>query len=71
MFVADSAYQADYFVYTGDTPADIMKLYCDLTGYAPKFPRWAAGFWQCRLRYESQDDLLAVAREYKNAGNPY
>ena len=51
MFVADSAYQADYFVYTGDTPADIMKLYCDLTGYAPKFPRWAAGFWQCRLRY--------------------
>lgn len=70
MFVADSAYQADYFVYTGDTPADIMKLYCDLTGYAPKFPRWAAGFWQCRLRYESQDDLLAVAREYKKQGIP-
>lgn len=70
MFVADSAYQADYFVYAGETPADVMKTYCDLTGYAPKFPRWAAGFWQCKLRYESQDELLSVAREYKKRGIP-
>lgn len=70
MFVADSAYQADYFVYAGETPAQTMKIYCDLTGYAPKFPRWAAGFWQCKLRYESQEDLLSVAREYKRRGIP-
>jgi alpha-D-xyloside xylohydrolase len=70
MFVADSAYQADYFIYAGDTPADVMKRYCDLTGYAPKFPRWAAGFWQCKLRYESQEELLSVAREYKKRGIP-
>lgn len=70
MFVADSAYQADYFVYAGETPADTMKIYCDLTGYAPRFPRWAAGFWQCKLRYESQDEVLAVAREYKKRGIP-
>lgn len=70
MFVADSAYQADYFIYAGETPAQTMKIYCDLTGYAPKFPRWAAGFWQCKLRYESQEDLLNVAREYKRRGIP-
>ena len=70
MFVADSAYQADYLVYTGETPAQVMKTYCDLTGYAPEFPRWAAGFWQCKLRYESQEDLLKVAREYKKRGIP-
>lgn len=70
MFVADSAYQADYFIYAGETPADVMKIYCDLTGYAPKFPKWAAGFWQCKLRYESQKELLAVAREYKKRGIP-
>lgn len=70
MFVADSAYQADYFIYAGETPAQTMKIYCDLTGYAPKFPRWAAGFWQCKLRYESQEDLLEVAREYKKRGIP-
>ncbi len=70
MWVADSAYQADYLVYAGNTPADVMKIYCDLTGYAPKFPEWAAGFWQSKLRYESQDDLLEVAREYKKRGIP-
>lgn len=70
MWVADSAYQADYLVYAGNTPADVMKIYCNLTGYAPKFPEWAAGFWQSKLRYESQDDLLEVAREYKKRGIP-
>lgn len=70
MWVADSAYQADYLVYAGDTPADVMKIYCGLTGYAPKLPEWAAGFWQCKLRYESQEDLLEVAREYKKRGIP-
>ena len=70
MFVADSAYQADYLIYGGDTPQETMKLYCDLTGYAPKFPEWAAGFWQCKLRYESQDEVLEVARQYKEQGIP-
>lgn len=70
MWVADSAYQADYLVYAGNTPAEVLKKYCDLTGYAPRFPRWAAGFWQSKLRYESQEDLLNVAREYKKRGIP-
>ena len=70
MWVADSAYQADFLVYTGDTPAEVMHKYCELTGFAPKFPRWAAGFWQSKLRYESQDEVLAAAREYKERGIP-
>jgi len=70
MWVADSAYQADYLVYAGKTPAEVMKKYCDLTGYAPKFPKWAAGFWQSRLRYESQEEVLRVAREYKKLNIP-
>lgn len=70
MWVADSAYQADYLVYAGNTPAEVMKKYCDLTGYAPKFPKWAAGFWQSRLRYESQEEVLRVAREYKRLHIP-
>ncbi len=70
MWVADSAYQADYLVYAGETPADVLKKYCDLTGYAPHFPEWAAGFWQSKLRYESQDEVLLTAREYKRRGIP-
>jgi alpha-D-xyloside xylohydrolase len=28
------------------------------------------GFWQCKLRYRYQEELLAVAREYKRRGLP-
>ena len=70
LWFSDSAYQADFLIFSGDTPADVMKTYADLTGYASKFPAWAAGFWQCKLRYESQEELLSVAREYKKRGIP-
>ncbi len=70
LWYADSSYQADYLIFTGDKPAEVLKTYCDLTGYAPKFPHWAAGFWQSKLRYESQEDLLEIAREYKKRGIP-
>ena len=33
-------------------------------------PEWAAGFWQSKLRYRNQDELLEVAREYKRRGLP-
>lgn len=70
LWCSESAYQADYLVFTGETPADVMKIYCDLTGYAPKFPAWASGYWQCKLRYETQEELLSVAREYKERNIP-
>ena len=28
-------------------------------------PEFATGFWQCKNRYRSQEELLAVAKEYK------
>jgi alpha-D-xyloside xylohydrolase len=62
--------QVDYLVLAGDGPAEVMGMYARLTGYAPHFPAWASGFWQCKLRYESQEDLLAVARKYHTLGVP-
>lgn len=64
------AKQIDYIVITGETPAEINYKFTDITGRAPKFPRWAAGFWQCKLRYETQEELLEVAREYKKRKLP-
>jgi len=62
--------QIDYFITTGDSYADIMENYADATGHAPQFPYWASGFWQCKLRYESQEQFLDVAREFKRRGIP-
>ena len=70
LWFAECAKQIDYIVITGDSPADINYRYTEITGRAPAFPRWAAGFWQCKLRYETQEELLSVARDYKRRGLP-
>ncbi|GAB2907365.1 glycoside hydrolase family 31 protein [Streptomyces mayteni] len=69
-WVADAARQIDYWITAGDTPADILRSYADATGHAPEMPAWGTGFWQCKLRYRSQDELLAVVREHKRRGLP-
>ncbi|MGW1886083.1 glycoside hydrolase family 31 protein [Streptomyces sp. NPDC001970] len=68
-WVADSARQIDYWI-TAGTPADAQRRYSAVAGRTPMLPEWAAGFWQCKLRYRTQDELLAVAREYKRRGLP-
>jgi alpha-D-xyloside xylohydrolase len=62
--------QVDYYICAGDSYADIMERYADVTGHAPAFPYWASGFWQCKLRYQNQEEFLRVAREFKRRGLP-
>ena len=68
-WVADSARQLDYWISAG-RPADVLARYADATGHPPVLPEWAAGFWQCKLRYRTQQELLEVAREYRRRGLP-
>lgn len=58
------------FVVMAGTPKEVCTTLSDLTGYAPKMPEWATGFWQSRLRYETQEELLQVAHKYKELGIP-
>lgn len=67
---AEASKQIDYLIFYEDTPAEIVKKYSDLTGKPPILPEWAAGFWQCKLRYRTQEELLEVAREYKRRELP-
>jgi alpha-D-xyloside xylohydrolase len=60
----------DYWIVAGDTPAEIEEAYAKATGYAPMMPDYATGFWQCKLRYQTQEELLEVAREHKKRGLP-
>ena len=70
MWHVQCAKQIDYVVIAGDTPGEINEKFTAITGRAPLLPEWAAGFWQCKLRYETQEELLQVAREYKKRGLP-
>ncbi len=58
------------YVVIGGTPKEVAEALADLTGHAPVMPHWATGFWQSRLRYETQDELLAVARRYREENIP-
>ncbi len=69
-WTADTARQIDYWVTAGQTPADIVSRYARVTGLPPVLPEWASGFWQSKLRYLDQSELLEVAREYKRRGLP-
>ena len=60
----------DYWITAGDTPAQIHESYMKVTGLPPMMPEYGMGFWQCKLRYLTQEELLTVAREYKRRNLP-
>jgi alpha-D-xyloside xylohydrolase len=69
-WVSEATRQWDYWVTAAGEPAGLVRAYTGVTGRPPELPGWASGFWQCKLRYKTQDELLAVAREYKRRGLP-
>ena len=69
-FTAESTRQIDYWINAADTPAALVEQYTELTGRVPMMPKWAMGFWQCKLRYQTQDEVLTIARRYKKLNIP-
>ncbi len=61
--------QIDYWITVG-TNTQIERQYADTTGHAPNMPEWGLGFWQCKLRYWNQEELLDVARTFKRKHIP-
>ena len=69
-WTARSTRKLDYFITCGDTPADIERNYSAATGRTPMMPEYGLGYWQCKLRYRTQEELLTVARRHKAMGLP-
>ncbi|KPP88316.1 MAG: alpha-D-xyloside xylohydrolase YicI [Rhodobacteraceae bacterium HLUCCA08] len=69
-WLADATPGLDYWICAGDSPAEILSTYVAATGMPPALPDWATGFWQCKLRYRSQAEILDVAREYRRRNLP-
>lgn len=58
-----------YFIYGPDFDK-LISAYRELTGEAPLFGKWAYGFWQCKNKYETQEQILNVARKYRELHIP-
>ena len=62
--------RVSFFVIAGDTTDEIYAGYRQLTGTTPMLPKAAYGFIQCKQRYSSQDEVLAVAKGYRDRHLP-
>ncbi|MDD2375666.1 MAG: glycoside hydrolase family 31 protein [Eubacteriales bacterium] len=69
-WLARSTDVMDYWLTVGDTPAELEESYANVSGKVPMMPDFATGFWQCKLRYQTQEELLEIAREYKRRNLP-
>ena len=69
-WVAESTRQLDYWVTAGSSPAAISTALADATGHVPPMPEHGLGYWQCKLRYWNQEQLLEVAREHRRRDLP-
>jgi alpha-D-xyloside xylohydrolase len=69
-FEALSTRALDYWIVAGNSPAEIIEAYSCATGKVSMMPEYGLGFWQCKLRYQPQEELLEVAKEYKKRQLP-
>ena len=67
---AQVADRIDYYFLYGPNADQIIGHYRDLTGQVPMFGRWAYGFWQCKNKYQSQQELESVAAKYRQLHIP-
>jgi alpha-D-xyloside xylohydrolase len=62
--------RVSFFVIAGNTTDEIYAGYRLLTGTTPMLPKAAYGFIQCKQRYSSQDEVLAIAKGYRDRHLP-
>ena len=65
----DTVDQIDFYVIAGNMDA-IISGFRYLTGRAEMLPKWAFGYFQCKERYQTQDEMISVAKKYRELGVP-
>lgn len=67
---SEAGQEINYYVIGGENMDEIISGYRALTGKATILPKWAMGFWQCRERYKTQDEILNIVREFRKRKVP-
>ncbi len=68
---SEVAHGIDYYFIAGENLDEVISGYHLLTGKSPVMPKWAMGFWQSRERYQTQEQLLGVVREFRKRHIPF
>lgn len=62
--------QPVFWLLPASAPDGVLRAYHRLTGAPALVPRWALGFHQSRWGYQTADDVLAVARGFRERNLP-
>lgn len=62
--------RVSFFIIAGNTYDEIYTGYRLLTGSVPMLPKSAYGYIQCKQRYSSQEEVLSVAKGYRDRHLP-
>jgi alpha-glucosidase len=68
-FGADDG-EMNYYFFGASNPAGILSDYTALTGRTPMPPIWSLGFQQCRWGYANENELLNIARTFRDKKLP-
>lgn len=69
-WTSDVGQRVSFFVIAGKTYDEIYEGYRLLTGSTPMLPKSAYGYIQCKQRYSSQQEVMAVAKGYRERHLP-
>ncbi len=58
------------YLLLGDTPADVLKAYADLTGYPHLPPLWAFGYQQSHRTLADKDEILGIVKTFREKKLP-
>ena len=69
-WISEVGDRVSFFVIAGANADEIYSGYRLLTGLTPLMPKAAYGYIQCKQRYITQDEMLAVAKGYRDRHLP-
>ncbi|MGL4589010.1 MAG: glycoside hydrolase family 31 protein [Mycoplasmatales bacterium] len=58
----------DYWITSDETPEKIIKNYAAVVGTVPKISDKFLGLWQSKMRYQTQEEVMQIAKEYEKVG---
>jgi alpha-D-xyloside xylohydrolase len=67
---SDMGDNIDYYFVRGENMDKVISGYRQLTGKAPMYGKYAYGYWQSKEHYDTQEELLTVARKYRKLKIP-
>ena len=67
-FYTEADSEMDFFFMNGCSMDGVVREFRKITGKAAMLPKWAFGYIQSQERYETQDEILEVAGQYREKG---